>query len=128
MTRWSVQDSLDLALAGIDRVLVRMAGGAVRASTEAGPARCRITRLDGEAVDVCLEGGTLRVLHPAPLWDGSDVTSRGLQEAELVLSVPPGCELDVSTDTATISLSGFGDDPRIDTRAGRIVHDVLKAS
>ena len=131
--RWEVQDSLQLGLQGIGRVMVRLAAGSVRATTEPGDARCEVTKLNGDPVDVCVEGGTLRVSHPAPTWDGAARTE-GDEAADIVLTVPPGCELDVQTQTASVSLDGFTVPPRVQTRSGRVAldgatwRDGLKAS
>ena len=114
MARWEVDGALELGLKGVDRVIVRADGGSVHVEGSDGWTRCHVERAGGRPIEVAFEGATLRIMHPAPVWDGSPVTD-GEHEAEIMLTVPPHTEVDVEARTGTVTMSGLAEPARVRT-------------
>ncbi|MEU9127152.1 DUF4097 family beta strand repeat-containing protein [Kitasatospora sp. NPDC048540] len=104
----------------VNTLHVRIIGGAVNVVAGDGPARLEVTEVDGEPLQVTLDGGVLTVAYKDLDWHEFSETLKSVQSvksfisslrrkrrAVVSLTVPAGAEVKVGTVSAESTVSGI---------------------
>lgn len=118
--RWSVEDTLDVELLGVEEVSIRLVGGDVVVAATDGPARLEIKGASGGPVVATIADGTLTVTHEG---DGS---RRGLLRklsgasaaCSVTLAVPARTRASITSVSADVLVAGLCEPTTIKTVSG----------
>lgn len=137
MARWE-GDEVKVELPRVVEAHVRIVGGEVTVTAAAGPAKVDAKVVEGEPLEVEVDGGVLTVVHEPERWSvgpvkgvgtfkigpitlGGGVGGKTLRcEAVVVLTVPPDTPLTVRTVSGEVVLAGLRAGASITTVSGRI--------
>jgi DUF4097 and DUF4098 domain-containing protein YvlB len=129
MERWEVEDSLDIDLAEVSRVVVRIVAGDVTITAGTTP-HIEVHRESGSTVDVQLRDGVLNVMQPpseiAPLerfikW----FTEGHRHRCTVAITAPADAEISILTVSAPVVVSGFRGGTKVKTVSGDVTLGAL---
>lgn len=130
MDFWKVSDELDVELAEVDKVVVRIVAGDLVVTTGTSP-HLYVRRESGADVSVELNHGTLHVSQPesdmAPIeriW--KYVTEGRRHRSRVHITAPPGAQIDLTTVSADIVASGFEGGSKLKSVSGDVTLSDLK--
>lgn len=115
MQTWRIEQPQSLDLTGVRRLQVRMVAGRIDVvgrteDADAGAAHLEVSSIDGP-LDVSLENGTLTISHERLTWGGLlDWVGGRKARAEISLSVPVDCPVELGVVSADATVSGIAAD------------------
>jgi hypothetical protein len=128
MSRWQVDDHLDVELEDVLEVTVHIVAGDLAVTTAPGPARIEVRRESGPEVDVRFDEGRLHVEQRGEGGLGWLFGSVHRKVA-VTLSVPPEVRADLVTVSAPVLASGIRGRVKVKTVSGDVtladLHDVV---
>ena len=130
MDVWKVSDELDIDLAEVDKVVVRVVAGDVTVTAGSSP-HLHVRRENGADVSVELNHGTLFISQPesemAPierLW--KYVTEGRRHRCRVHITAPPSAQIDLTSVSADIVASGFEGGSKVKSVSGDVTLSDLK--
>jgi hypothetical protein len=132
MTEWRIDSPSSLALHGVRRLSLRIAGGEVdvigrNAESDDDAAEVEVSELDG-AVIVHQDGDTVTVAHERPgFGDWFDWLGFRVPRAVISAVVPSGCALDVGVVSAGATVAGIAAPTLVRSVSGDVTLDDVTA-
>src|SRR5262245_18692899 len=115
MSNWLVEGELDTKVDSLTDVEVSIAAGDVAITTADGPPHIEVERVGGQPVLVEVENGHLWIGYARGWGHGN--------EANVVLTVPPGASARLNVASASVAVSGLTGPLSIRTASGRVALD-----
>jgi hypothetical protein len=124
MDVWKVSDELDIDLADVEKIVVKIVAGDLTVTTGSAP-HLHVRRENGSNISVELNHGTLYVAQPelevAPierLW--KYVTEGRRHRCSVAITAPASASLDLTTVSADLVASGFTGGSKVKTVSGDV--------
>ena len=119
VSRWTVEDRLDLLLEGVREAHVHIVDGDVTIQAGDCPSSLEVERLEGDPLLVEVADGVVEVRYERPVPALGWPTNR----AVVGLTVPPATDVVVATASADVLLTGLVGETSLRTASGDMVLD-----
>lgn len=127
MTTWEISEPRTIDLDDVRTLRLRIVAGDVSVTATDGPARLEVHAIKGVPLSVTLDDGVLTVTYEDVSWGGIlgflIGGRRHQREVSLALALPPGCDVQLGTVSASAVVSGITKPVSVRSVSGEITLD-----
>jgi len=130
MTHWEISEPQTIDLGAVNSLRLRIVAGDATVTASDGPARLEVHHLKGAPLQVDVDDGVLTIAYEDLSWTGLLGRLRHPflnHEVSLAVAVPPACEVQLGTVSASAMVSGVTKPTAVRTVSGEITLDGLGA-